>query len=149
MLEVRDLADVVTGEEKAPADKSLEGYASYASKVRKARVVIADALGDKPLRAVQLCNMLNEMWAKLWERYAGKTVANQISVLTTLINLKAPKDTVIGDHVARMESLIHRLASIGTAMEEPMQVVACLFTEQVVVLVAVLIRVIYVCYPCG
>ena len=122
VLEGRDLVDVVTGEEKAPADKSSKAYASYASKVRKERAVVVNALGDKPLRGVQLCNMPSEMWLKLWERYAGKTVANQVSVLTTLMNLKATKDTVMDDHVAQMESLIHRLASKGIAVEEPMQV---------------------------
>lgn len=74
------------------------------------------------MRVVQLCTDPDEMWAKLWERYAGKTVANQISVLTTLINLKAGKDTDMGDHVFAIESLVNRLASMGMVMEEPMQV---------------------------
>ena len=126
VLEGRYLADVVANEKKAHADKALEDHVSCASKVRKSRAVIVNALGDKHLREVQFCNMPSEMWAMLWERYAGKKVANQISVLTTLMNLKAIKDTTMGDHVARMESLIHRLTSMALAMAELIQVAVLL-----------------------
>ena len=121
-LEGRDFAGVVNGEELAPEDVSSSEYAAYVTKVRKARAIIVNALGDKPLRAVQLCTLPKEMWAKLVERYAGKTVANQISVLTALMNLKAEKGTDMGDHVSSIESLVNRLASMGMEIAEPMQV---------------------------
>lgn len=38
------------------------------------------------------------------------------------MNLKAGKDTVMGDHISQLESLMHMLASMGMPIQEPMQV---------------------------
>lgn len=121
-LEGKDYFGVVNGLDGIPADECSEEYAVYATKVRKARAIIVNALGDKPLRAVQLCETPAEMWRKLYERYAGKTVANQLSVLTTLMNLKLERHQDVGDHVAELEGLVNRLAGMDMDITEPMQV---------------------------
>lgn len=60
LLEGRDLAGVVNGEGVPRSIVDSDAHASYATRVRKARAIIVNVLGDKPLRAVQLCTMLKE-----------------------------------------------------------------------------------------
>lgn len=128
-LEGRDYAGVVNSEEVAPDDESSSEYAAHVTKVRKARAIIVNALGSKPLRVVQLCTMPKDMWGKLVERYAGKAVPNQTSVLTAPMNLKGGKGTDMGNHVSSIESLVNRLASIGMEIVEPMQVAILLVSS--------------------
>ena len=61
MLECRDLSGVVNGEEELPSDESSPEFRAYATKVREARAVFVNALGDRALRVVQLCNMPRDM----------------------------------------------------------------------------------------
>ncbi len=62
------------------------------------------------------------MCAELREHDAGKTVANQISVLRTLVNLKVGKGTEMDDPVSKIERLLDRLARMSMQMAEFMQV---------------------------
>ena len=71
---------------------------------------------------MQLCWMSKDMGKELWEGYAEKTVINWISVLTSLINLKAVIDTDMGYHVSAIESVVNRLATMSMEIPEPMQV---------------------------
>lgn len=67
-LEGKDYAGLVTGEERGPEETEKEEHADYVRNFRKARAILVNALGDKPLRHVQNCNSPAEMWAKLRER---------------------------------------------------------------------------------
>lgn len=74
------------------------------------------------MRTVQLCKLTIERYTKLRERYAGKTVANNLPVPTAVTNFKASKDTVMEDKILQLESLMLRLASMGIYIQEPMQI---------------------------
>ncbi len=115
----KELADVVTGREVAPvADEgdvaAEEELAAFKIKRRKARAIIATALGDKPLRAIQSASMPSEMWVKLRDRYASNTTSNKIAVLTSLMNKRYDRRSDIGEHLSELESMFNRLSGMGS-----------------------------------
>lgn len=46
------------------------------------------------------------------------------------MNLKASGNAFTGEHVSQLESQMHRLASMGMPIREPMSVAIFLFTKQ-------------------
>lgn len=53
----------------------------------KALFLITCALGDKPLPAVQHCTTTRAGWDKVGTRYAGKTLINELRVLSIVWNI--------------------------------------------------------------
>lgn len=133
-LEGRELSDVVMGDEKGiiyvPEDRTSDAYLEYARKVRKAKSILVNALGDKPLRTIQGCSTPAEMWWKLKDRYASTSITNQIQVMTTLMNLKYLVGKDMGDHISEMESYVSRLAQMSLELSEAMQVAILLVSLQ-------------------
>lgn len=116
-LEAREYSKIVKGSEGAPSD-----VASDCTRLMSQRKKKHNALGDKPLRAVQSCTKSAEIWSTLFERYSGTTVACQITVLTSLMNMRLPRDKYMGEHVSEMESHMNRLVRMNMELAESMQV---------------------------
>ena len=114
-LESKELARYVTGsfeleEPKGNASAAvMKRFKEYETSLKKARAVIVSALGDRPLRAIQSCRSLAEMWDKLKERYASTSNSTKISVLTTLMNKRCDVQCDIQNHVSEMESMFSML----------------------------------------
>lgn len=65
LLKGREYAEIINGKENAPGDKTTTEYATWVTKAKKARAIILNSLGDKPLRAAHLCHLRSEMYTKL------------------------------------------------------------------------------------
>lgn len=97
-------------------------YKTFLKQSRQARSIIVQALGDRPLRAVQSENSVRQMWTKLFDRCASTKQHNKIIVLAILINMKLKSPNDISDHVSRMESLFNQLGKMDLEVEAQMQV---------------------------
>lgn len=126
ILEGKELAGVVAGEEKVTDSEEPEALAAHTKKVRKARAIIINSLGDKPLRAVQSATDPRDMMTKLVERYAASTTANKIAVLTNLIHTRYESGKDMGEYLSEMESLFNKLAAMGLPLASEMQVAVLL-----------------------
>ena len=85
--------------------------------------MLVNALGDRPLRAVQKSkNNPAEMWKRLHDRYATKSSASRIQLQTELHAKKLRPQEELTDFIDGFESLFTLLASMDHAIEEDMQV---------------------------
>lgn len=117
VLEGKEHANVVRGEEKAPADGNSAQYAAYVLKCRKARALILMALGDSPLRVIQFAAGKEDMWRKFYERHAAKTTASKIIVLTSLMNKRHDPSKDMGKYLSQLESLFKQASRHALALE--------------------------------
>lgn len=119
-----EIAAIFEGKELADAleDAKTTKYKKFVVSTKKARVIIVNALGEKPIRVVQSCELLSNMWAELHERYSEGIMANQIIVHSALMNLKLEKGKHMGDYVPEMELLVNRLERMDLEIKETMQV---------------------------
>lgn len=88
----------------------------------KARSITIQALGDRPLRAVQSVTDVEDIWEKIFQRYASASQKNKINVLTTMLNMKMSSNDDIADHISKMESLLMRLEAMSCSFDEHFQV---------------------------
>lgn len=92
----------------AITNKNVEAYTN-----EKSLSVIVPALGDKPLRAVQDCETAREIWGRLQEQNAGKTLLNKLEILNNLLNMNYNAEQIMEDHVAVFDSQCELLASMA------------------------------------
>lgn len=121
VLEMKDCLALVQGEEQVPEDPV--ELVNFNRKKGKARSIIINALGDRPLKAVQKhsANPL-QMWEKLTERYAGQTTSNKLMTLNeTFSKILHPGDS-IQDHIGDLEVCFTKLANAGQQFNELLQV---------------------------
>lgn len=120
VLEGKDLAEVLTEEAREEAQEFHDEIRK--KKIRKARAIIINALGDKPLRVVQTATGPKDMMEKLSERYAASTTANKIAVLTSLIHTRYDREKNMGEYLSEMESMFNKLAAMKLPIAPELQV---------------------------
>ena len=123
VLEVKELMGIVDGTEGSPEEDDEEALSAFNIKVRKARALLINSLGDRPLRAVQKAKRSPKgMWKKLHDRYATSSSASRIQVHMALHSKKLKPDEVMEDFIDGFESLFERLAAMDYEIEESMKV---------------------------
>jgi len=122
VLEGRNLSGVVLDTDDIPQDNTSAEYLTYLDRERKAKAIIITALGNKPLRVIQSVESPSEMWVKLGDRFAAATTANKIAVLSAFMNKRYESGKDMGEYLADIETLFNKLAAMGMALVEPMQV---------------------------
>ena len=96
---------------------------TYPARRQRARVILINSLDDRPLRAVQGATDDPEaVWKKLDNRYADKSCANCPSVPTTLYSKRYVPGDIMEDYIDSLESLMNKLAALGTPVTEEMKV---------------------------
>ena len=92
-----------------------ETPAQTEAKKAKAIMLLVNALGDTPLRAVMAegADCPRKMWRKLESRYASTSETAHLTVATNIANKKlAPGGNVMG-YMAELDALYDRLESMG------------------------------------
>ena len=94
--------------------------------VSKARAVINQGLGDTPLRfALAAKENSHRMWNRLRERYAVSNVTTRVQLQSKLAKLSF-HDQAMSDYIGSFEEVFDRLAAMGTAVSEEMNVATLL-----------------------
>ena len=121
VLEAKDLFGVVTGEEVKP-DQGAK-LIEYQKKVRKARALLINCLGDRPLLAVQSAkDNLPGMWKKLQEGYATSSSASRIQLQKLLHTKKLKPKESMAEFIDSFESVFARLEGMSAKVDENMQI---------------------------
>ena len=123
VLEAKGLMGVVDGSALPPAANNLTAAQEYNNMKKKARALLINSLGDRPLRAVQKSKASpKEMWIRLHDRYATSSPASRIQLHMTLHSMKPKPHEDISDFIENFESIFARLAAMGHPVEETTQV---------------------------
>lgn len=119
-LEAKELMSVVT--EDIIGDGTADLSAEVKRSISKARALIIQGLGEKPLR---IClpekHNPHKMWIMLKDRYAVANIATRLQ-LQTRISRMAYRSQLISELVNDFESLFNKLAGVGSAVSEDMQI---------------------------
>lgn len=67
---------------------------------KKPLALIVPAVEENPVRAVEEFETAKEVWEKLQERYAGKSVIKKLGISNKLFNMTYDREARVGDHVA-------------------------------------------------
>ena len=117
-LEAKEVLDVVTVDLLSSAEISDE----LSKKISKARAIIIQGLGDRPLR---LCLSVKtdpyKMWSKLRDRYAVSNTATKVQLQTRLSSMSYQEQSM-QDYVDTFEEIFNRLAAMQSEIAEDLQV---------------------------
>lgn len=91
-------------------------------KITKARAIIIQGLGDKPLRAI-LTDRENPhlIWNRLNERYAISNIATRVQLQAKLTRMRC-SGQVMSDYVASFEEVFNHLSGMNSPIEAGLQV---------------------------
>ena len=117
-LEAKEVLDVVTVDLLSSAEISDE----LSKKISKARAIIIQGLGDRPLR---LCLSVKtdpyKIWSKLRDRYAVSNTATKVQLQTRLSSMSYQEQSM-QDYVDTFEEIFNRLAAMQSEIAEDLQV---------------------------
>lgn len=105
--------DPIEALEEGPVDRKTS---------KKALSIINPTLGDNPLQWIQNCDTAKKARDKLQQRHAGKTIANKLGALSSLLNSKYKNNTDVRDHVPHLEFQFSRLAAMRSTFDELLKV---------------------------
>lgn len=91
-------------------------------KVAKAKAIIIQGLGDKPLRAC-ISDRANphRMWARLCDRYAVASNAARVQLQSRLARMRYSSQSM-GDYLDSFEEIFNRLSGMNSQVDESLQV---------------------------
>ena len=92
-------------------------------KIVRARMLLVQSLGDKPLRTV-IGEKKNpyRMYGKLVERYTTKNAATRVQLQTALHQMRYSSSKTMSEYIDEMEAIFNRLAAMDSEIVETMQV---------------------------
>lgn len=88
----------------------------------KTLAIIMLTLGNNFLRAIQECTTAKSEWSKLHDKYACRTMINELGVLNTLINMSHKVNENMRDQAASPECQLTKFAIIQVIIEMSMRV---------------------------
>ena len=128
LLESKDLLGVVTTDPLSDTTFA-DLDADIRAKLLKAKLLLVQSLGDKPLRTVasERKNVF-QMYQKLNERYASQNTATRVQLQTELYQNSFSKNQAMSEYVDEFESVFAQLEAMESPVPESMQI-AILFAS--------------------
>ncbi|POS82585.1 hypothetical protein EPUL_005263, partial [Erysiphe pulchra] len=122
-LEMHDLWEIVTGEEKKPSH-DMSSAVKWMSREKVARTVIKNSLGVKDYHQVQYMNNVAEIWRILTGLHQKIGVQAKADLIWKFWSMRCAEGASVRDYIGAIRAVHMELAEMGTIIEDHLLAIA-------------------------
>lgn len=117
-LDMCDLWEIVSGQEKMPAEYDVRGVESWPRREKMARILIKNSLGSRDYNKIQYARTAAEIWKTLVSLHQKTGAQGKADLIWKFWSSRCPEGASVREHIGAIRALHMEISEDGMVIED-------------------------------